>query len=299
MHSRSSCAEISVVVPSHNEGSNLRDTVHALLATLPPSSEVIVVDDASDDGSADFLMTGGYGGVRLLRSPERLGAPQARNAGAGACSADVIVFSDAHVTPPMGWAAVLLSVLARPGVGAVAPVISVAGRPQARGYGLTWTDAALRVSWLPSLGPVCYPVPMLPGGFMAVRREAFEECGGFDPGLVRWGSEDQEISLNLWGRGYECLLAAEIDVAHRFRRQFPYAVDPETILHNKLRMAAVHFGRQRFALVIAALRNNAGFGPAMARLLEGDAAGRRTQVRLERSRDDDWFCREFGITALL
>src|SRR5262249_47035927 len=153
------------------------------------------------------------------------------------------------------------------GVGAVAPAISVAGRPQARGYGLTWSDAALKVSWLPSRGTAYYPVPMLPGGFMAIRRQAFEECGGFEPGLVRWGSEDQEISLNLWGRGYECLLVPEVDVAHRFRQRFPYAVDPETTLHNKLRMAAVHFGRRRFGLVIAALRNHFYFGSAMARLL--------------------------------
>src|SRR5215217_324971 len=128
--SSTSRRDLSVVVPSHNEGGNLRDTVHALLATLPSSGEVIVVDDASDDGSADFI-TSNYGGVRLLRLPERLGASAARNAGAAISSADVFVFSDAHVTPPMGWADVLLSALARPGVGAVAPVISVAGRPRA------------------------------------------------------------------------------------------------------------------------------------------------------------------------
>jgi GT2 family glycosyltransferase len=288
-----------VVVPSHNEGEALRDTVHALLATLPASSEVIVVDDASDDGSADFLAAGGYGGVRLLRPPERLGAPAARNAGAALCSSDVIVFSDAHVTPPMGWAEALGSALARPSVGAVAPVISVAGRPRARGYGLTWRDAALRISWLPAAGDTCHPVPMLPGGFMAVRRAAFEACRGFDPGLVRWGSEDQELSVHLWGRGYACLLVPQVDVAHRFRDRHPYRVDHETTLHNKLRMAAVHFGRRRFALVIAALRNAPGFGPAMARLIEGDAAARRSEVRRERRHDDDWFCERFGITALL
>ena len=292
-------AEVSVVVPSHNEGGHLRDTVHALLATLPSSGEVIVVDDASDDGSADFLVSGDYGGVRLLRPPERLGAPAARNAGAAASSADVVVFSDAHVTPPMGWAETLLTALARPGVGAVAPVISVAGRAEARGFGLSWSDAALNVAWLRPRGDACYPVPMLPGGFLAVRRQAFDACGGFDPGLVRWGCEDQEISLHLWGRGYECLLVPLVDVAHVFRQRFPYAVDAETALHNKLRMAAVHFGRHRFGRVIAALQDSPGFAAAMARLVDGDTARRRHQVRLERSRDDDWFCERFAITALL
>jgi glycosyltransferase involved in cell wall biosynthesis len=295
----SSAPEVSVVVPSHNEGPYLRDTVHALLATLPPRSEVVVVDDASDDGSADFLTGGGYGCVRLLRPSRRLGAPAARNAGAVLCRSDVIVFSDAHVTPPMGWAEVFLHALARPGVGAVAPVISVAGRPRARGHGLTWRDAALRTSWLPPAGHDSHAVPILPGGFLAVRRAAFEECGGFDPGLVRWGSEDQELSVHLWSRGYDCLLLPRVDVAHRFRARHPYRVEPEETLHNKLRMAAVHFGRRRFAQVVAALRAAPAFAAALALLLDGDAAGRRAAVRLARQRDDDWFCARFGITALL
>jgi GT2 family glycosyltransferase len=297
--SSSSRRELTVVVPSHNEGGNLRETVHALLATMPPAGEVIVVDDDSDDGSADFLTTGGYGGVRLIRARSRLGAPAARNAGAAASTAEVLVFSDAHVKPPMGWAPALLAALDRPGVGAVAPVISVAGLPDARGYGLSWSDAALNVEWLRASGDGCYPVPILPGGFMAVRREAFGACGGFDVGLVRWGSEDQELSLHLWGRGYECLLAPQVDVAHVFRRHFPYPVDAETALHNKLRMAAVHFGRRRLGQVVSALQGSGGFASAMARLLDGDFAERRRLVRRERRHDDDWFCERFGITALL
>jgi GT2 family glycosyltransferase len=297
--SKSRSPELTVVVPTHNEGANLRATVHALLATMPASGDVIVVDDASDDGSTDFLASGGYGGVRLIRARTRLGAPVARNTGAAASTADVLVFSDAHVTPPMGWAQVLQAALEPPGVAAVAPVISVAGLPDSRGYGLSWSDAALNVSWLRPKGDRCYPVPILPGGFMAVRRAAFDACGGFDPGLVRWGSEDQELSLHLWGLGYECLLAPQVDVAHVFRRHFPYPVDAETALHNKLRMAAVHFGRRRFGQVIAALLGSGAFSSAMARLLDGDFAERRTRVRAERSRDDDWFCERFAITALL
>jgi GT2 family glycosyltransferase len=80
--------DLSLVVSSHNGGASLRNIVHAQLATLPSSTEVIVVDDASDRGSADFISTG-YGGVRLIRVPERLGAQGACNAGAVVSSAPV------------------------------------------------------------------------------------------------------------------------------------------------------------------------------------------------------------------
>ena len=68
---------LSVIVISLNEGDFLRRTVDNLLDTLPPSTEIIVVDDGSKDGSTDFLSDAdGYPSVTLLRSAERLGVPR-------------------------------------------------------------------------------------------------------------------------------------------------------------------------------------------------------------------------------
>src|SRR5215210_2924280 len=93
----------SAVIPAHNEGDSLQRTVHALLATLPADGEIVVVDDGSSDGCADFLDSG-YPAVRRLRPPVRLGAPAARNAGARDARGELLVFCDAHVIPPFGWA---------------------------------------------------------------------------------------------------------------------------------------------------------------------------------------------------
>jgi hypothetical protein len=51
--------------------------------------------------------------------------------------------------------------------------------------------------------------------------------------------------------------------------------------------------------VVAALRTGPAFAPALADVVDGDAVERRATVRRERRHDDDWFCRRFGITALL
>jgi GT2 family glycosyltransferase len=287
-----------VVVPSHREGDNLRRTVHSLLATLPPDGEIVVVDDASDDGSIDFLEQDSYGGVRLVRPTVRLGAPAARNHGAAVSRGRVIVFCDAHVQVPLGWFDPLAAALARPETGAAGPVISMLGQPQSKGYGFTWSDAALNIRWLGGPAGLPRPVPMLCGCFLAMRRDVFEAAGGWDGGVLVWGGEDQELSLRLWSLGYECVLVPEVEIAHRFRERFPYEIDWELVLHNKLRLGTVHFGRARMTRLVRTLARSKAFPAAFARLLESDVWERRDQVREQRCRNDDWFFERFAIAAL-
>ena len=294
MSSCSSSPSVSVVIPSHNEGDNLRRTVHSLLAGLPADGEIVVVDDLSTDGSAECL-TSGYGGVTVLRPSERLGVGGARNLGFAHARGEVVVFSDAHVEAPLDWTAPLLAAMARPEVAAVSPAISVMHTPGAKGYGFRWSDAALTVDWLGRHGDEPYPVPMLCGCFLAVRRDRFVEAGGFDPGLILWGSEDAELCLRFWLLGYECLLVPEVDVSHLFRTSHPYAIDWEMVLHNMLRVAVVHFGAERIRRVVECVAGNSAFPAAFARLAAGDAWARRDQLRAARRHDDDWFFRRFGM----
>ena len=142
--------------------------------------------------------------------------------------------------PPEGWSDPLLELLARPEVGAVAPAISMMQPAAAAstGYGQKWCDASLAVGWLGQQSSAPYPVPLLCGCFLALRRDVFTEIGGFDSGMVLWGAEDSELSIRLWTLGYECWVAPEVDVQHAFRARFPYEVKWEPVLHNRLRLAS-------------------------------------------------------------
>jgi GT2 family glycosyltransferase len=289
---------VSVVIPTHNEGQQLLDTVESLLPGLPPASEIVVVDDSSTDGSADRLANLAQPCVRVLHPPERLGAAGARNYGAVCAQGEVLVFSDAHVRVAPDWSAKLLPLLDQPGVGAAAPAVSVmhadAGAA-AVGYGFRWKDAALNVDWLGWQGEQPHPVPLLPGCFLAIRHELFAHIGGFDNGLVVWGSEDGELCLRVWLLGYECWLVPTLEVAHLFRATHPYHVEWELVLHNLLRVGVVHFGHARLARMIASFSGNAAFAHAFATLLEGDAWARRAWLRSQRLHDDDWFFRRFEM----
>lgn len=281
------------MIPSRNEGDLLSRTVQVMRESLPPTAEVIVVDDGSEPPVSGQELA--PWNVRLIRA-SGLGPARSRNLGAFDARGDVLVFADAHVSPEVGWWPPFAELLQSDAVGAVAPVISVEGNPDSKGYGLRWRGASMDVEWLPPAGqqPAC-EVPLLPGCFLAMRREVFQACGGFDSGLHRWGSEDEEISVRLWLRGYELRLLRQVSVAHVFRRVHPYPVRWATLLYNRLRVAALHFNGERFGRVVNALRNHAGFEAAMARLADSDVWARRSGWKSLRQRPDDWFFQKFGL----
>src|SRR5215211_1161545 len=109
----------SVVVVAHNEGDELPATVAALLATTPDGTEIVVVDDQSDDGSPSAVPSAP--GVTVLRTAERSGITRSRNLGAAHATGDVLVFSDGHVRTEPGWLEPLAEELSAAGVGAAAP----------------------------------------------------------------------------------------------------------------------------------------------------------------------------------
>jgi LPS sulfotransferase NodH/GT2 family glycosyltransferase/SAM-dependent methyltransferase len=283
-----------VVIVSHNEGVYLRRTIDSLRPGLPPGGKIVVVDDASTDGSADELQD--EAAVVVVRPGERLGVSRSRNLGASYTGGHTVVFCDAHIEAPRSWASPLLGVLEDPAVGAVGAVISNLKNRTSKGYGLGFCGPALKWKYLPLQGREPYPVPLLGGAFFAMRREVFDYVGGFDEGMVLYGIEDAEMSLRLWLVGYQCRLVPALDVAHLFRAQPPqYQKDWETVLHNQLRLAVVHLSDDRIRKLIGCRSDNEVFPAALSRLIASDVWQRRTQLRATRRYDDDWFFRKFGM----
>lgn len=293
----SAAPSVSIVVPTHNEGERLSRTVAGLTATAAQDCEVIVVDDFSTDGSISLLRQR-HPDVRVVRPPQRLGPPRAKNFGAQFAAGSWILWSDAHIDAEPGWARALADLLADPRTGAAGPAVAAQGNASNVGYGLHWKNAALDVEWLHRSGDEAYPVPIVSSLFMAMRREVFEQTGGFDPGLIRWGGGEMELSFRLWSLGYECQVAPQSRVSHLFRSRFPYRVSAAEVLHNLIRVAVVHFDQDRLEAVIAALRGNRVFPKAMAMVASSDAWTRRAEIHARRVSDDQAFFDRFPSPGL-
>jgi len=289
--------DISVVIPTLNEGEMLRRTIDGLRASMPAATEFVVVDDHSTDGSPDDVR--GIPHVQVLRAAERLGVARGRNYGAVAAGGDVLVFCDAHVIPGDGWLAPLLAALEAPDVGAVTPAVGILGRPDhPPGHGGRWgrwrEAASLDWCWIGQLGPEPAPVPLL-CGISAMRRTVFKEIHGFDNGMLLYGLEDCEISFHLWSRGYRCLGVPTAVVSHMFKAKHNFPVSWKYVLYNALRLATVHFSTPRVVRLTERLRKNAAFPDAAAMLVESDVWKRRQWIRSERQRDDDWYFKQFHL----
>jgi GT2 family glycosyltransferase len=261
---------------------------------LPSSSEILVVDDESNDCCTNFLPVPGVRLIRLAGQPS--GVVHARNRGAAEAVGEIVVFADGHIDTPAGWWEPLVDALADRRIGAVSPAITVMGNTSAKGYGQTLRGHDLVTQFLPRRQPEPYPVPILPGCCLAMRCDTFREIGGYDPGLVRWGTSDVELSIRLWLLGYELWVVPAVEVAHLFRPRHPYKVEWRAVIHNKLRTALIHFREERFVSVTSALKDHKHFPLALADLALSPCEQRRTELLLRRSRDDDWFFARFAPT---
>jgi GT2 family glycosyltransferase len=285
---------ISAVVVSRNEGEWLRRTVEELARTLPPASEIVVVDDGSDDGSADFLAAG-RPGPRLLRT-SGLGVARARNLGARKSAGEVIIFADAHLEFRAGWWQPLVEVLRRPSAGAAAPAVADMANRQAFGYGFTLGAADLAPQWLKQLDQAPFHAPILPGCCLAMTREVFQRTGGFDRGLKSRGGIDAETGVRFWLQGYENWVVPESRVWHLFRTSAPFRVKRAEVIHNRLRLAYLHFNRQRVKEVRQALAEDPAFERALQLVERSEAATRKRNLLATRVHDDSWFFDKFGIS---
>ncbi len=283
---------LSAIVIALQEGENLRLTVEQLCCTLPPGSEVIVVDDGSTDGSTAFLQ-GSAAPARLICA-RGLGVAGARNRGAGEAVGEVLLFIDAHMTFPAGWWEPLVCMLGKPDVAAAAPAVCDIRQTHRKGFGLRITGPELTSEWLARAGDSPYPVPVLPGCCLAVRRRMFDLLGGFDSGMLRSQGIDNEFCLRLWLLGHECWITPEVEVVHLFRDRHPYELCWETVLHNRLRLALIHLDQRRIAAVVDALRGHGGFPGAVALAADTDALARRAAFAARRLHDPDWFFGRFG-----
>jgi GT2 family glycosyltransferase len=288
---------VSTVIVTHNEGDLLRKTVESFLGASVVPDQIVVVDDQSTDGSTEFLVESDED-IILVRPDEPLGISRARNLGARSSAGDVVVFADAHVEVSDEWLPPLLDALGDHSIGEVAPAVGwLDGRP-GRGFGFTWSDSSLKMDWLREARTTACDVPFLCGCFLAMRREVFDEVGGFDNGMYRWGFEDSELSLRLWLHGYRCQAVPQSFIRHHFRTDFPYAVDRSGIIYNALRLATVHFDQAAIEQVVTHYCRDPAFGKAWVRLFDSDTWQTRDAVAGTRTHDIRWLLDRFDITCL-
>lgn len=98
IHGAPATPAVSIVLPAYNEAGNIERLVREIFAVVPQAliGEVIVVDDASDDGTAAEVkaMLGDYARLRYMRFERRSGQSAAIHAGVRAARFSLVATLD-------------------------------------------------------------------------------------------------------------------------------------------------------------------------------------------------------------
>lgn len=216
--------EISVIVVNWNRRELLRQCLDSLSGQQETHFEVILVDNGSQDGSAEMaraqFAAGGRFLLRLIENRTNRGFCAANNQGIAAAQGAFIALlnNDAEAAP--GWLAALRRVFqGRPEVGMAASKILVREDPgridkvghliypdgQNRGRGCGERD----VGQYDRMEEVLWP----DGCAAMYRRTMLEQIGGFDEDFFAYG-DDAELGLRARIAGWRCLYVPDAVVLH-------------------------------------------------------------------------------------
>jgi len=195
--------DCSIIIPVWNNADLTKQCLTALVEnTGGVSYEVVVVDNGSTDGVQDFLRTLS-GDVQVIRNQENLGFAKACNQGARAARGEFLVFLNNDTIPLKGWLAALVEeVRAHQDVAVVgSKLLYEDGTIQHAGVAFSreWFMPYHMYRGMSAQTPCVSrrrEFQCVTAACMLVRREAFQQAGGFDEGY-RNGFEDVDLCLKI------------------------------------------------------------------------------------------------------
>jgi GT2 family glycosyltransferase/glycosyltransferase involved in cell wall biosynthesis/2-polyprenyl-3-methyl-5-hydroxy-6-metoxy-1,4-benzoquinol methylase len=209
--------DVTIIIPVYNQCGHTFRCLESVLEHTTVPYEVSVVDNASDDDTAQML--GAMEGIRLIHNKENQGFVTACNQGSEDAEGKNYLFlnNDAEVTA--GWLEAMLRPLDDKKVGIVgAKLVYPDGQLQEAGN-IIWQDG---MGWNygrggePDLPQYSYlrEVDYCSGACLLVRKDLWKELGGFDNRYAPAYYEDSDLCFAARQKGYKVIYQPEARVIH-------------------------------------------------------------------------------------
>ncbi|OKP71461.1 glycosyl transferase family 2 [Paenibacillus sp. P3E] len=210
----------SIIIPTYNRVGLLRSCVESIKAHTESAYEIIVVDNASTDGTDAYCRENK---LTFISLPANRGFPVACNLGLQLASGDELLLLNNDVIVPRGWLERLKHALySAPDIGIVGPVTNYASGRQR--VSTTYMDIAEfhaeaeRVSLQGSRG--WSETRRLIGLCFLLKRELMETIGLLDERYSPGHYEDDDYCYRARLRGYRLLIAGNCLVHHEGSASF-------------------------------------------------------------------------------
>lgn len=214
-------AHVTIVIPVFNHLDLTYRCLNAILRnTEYPHYEIVLVDDGSIDGTAEYLKTLRTEKIKTLFHDKNLGIVDGCNSGAGIASGDYLLFlnNDTEVQP--GWLTALVRFAERtPDCGAVgSKLVYPNGKLQEAGsiifsdgvgknYGRDVDPKDPRFNFVRE-------VDYCSGAALLVRHDLWKQIGGFDRRFAPAYYEDVDFCFEIRNRGYKVYYQPKSVVIH-------------------------------------------------------------------------------------
>jgi len=255
--------DLSIIIVNYNVKEFLQNLLNSLIkATANISSEIIVVDNASDDGSVQVIKKR-FPEIKLIANKKNVGFGSANNQALELSEGKFIVLINPDTLVKEDTFDKLLNFFnSTPKAGlAGCKVLNPDGTLQLacrRGFPKPWTSFT-KVFGLSKLFPhsklfarynltyldenKTYEVDAISGAFMMMRREVFNEIGGFDTKFFMYG-EDLDFCYRTQQAGYKVYYFSDTEIIH-FKGE---STKRSTIDETKLFYDAMHlFVKKHFS----------------------------------------------------
>jgi len=256
---------LSVVIPTHGTQELTLASLASLFQSPVAGMEVIVVDDASGDGTAEAVRER-FSQVKVLRHETAERFTRAANEGLAQADAEILLLLNSDTEVEAGSLAGLITVFeGNPELGIAGALLHYPdGSPQwsgGREPSLAWFFALAsslpallqRLPFYRRLKPLAAPSPVrvdwVTGAAMAFRRQVWKAAGPLDEGFLFY-AQDLDFCLRARRAGWEVAVRPEVRVLHHHGAtigQDPGASgrqQPELLWKDLLRWARKHHGER-------------------------------------------------------
>lgn len=211
--------EVSFIIPLFNCLPLTQACLASLQATLPRGlqHEIILVDDGSTDGTRAWLRSV-QAPFRVLLNDRNLGYAEANNRAAATAAGTKLFFLNNDLILQPSWYEPMAAILnSRPDAGLVGNVQLRVGSDTIDHAGVYFTHQgkpahATSIPWFARLTGR-QEMPALTAACCAIRREVWQELGGFDPGYLN-GCEDIDLCLRARAKGRRNFVSTRSRVLH-------------------------------------------------------------------------------------